>query len=58
MDKIKEILKGQIEKYKSWKIPRDDQDIDIDSLYYDEAYTLFHELDRGQCQQIMEELIK
>ena len=53
MNKLKEILKEEIEIYKSWKSR---EDIDVDSLCYDEAYQLFQ--DRGKCQEIMEELIK
>ena len=52
MNKIKEIMKEQVSLYKNWKTNYGDD------YCYDAAFQLFSSLDRGQCQEIMEELIK
>lgn len=49
---LKEIMKEEIATYREWK---QTQGYDY---CYDEAYTLFDNLKRGQAMDIMEELVK
>ncbi len=51
LEQLKIILGMEIEIYNQWKKE------ETEDYIYDECYSLFHELNRGQCVEIMEAII-